>query len=549
MNVPADTWYASVYRDSRDPIVIENLRGVILDCNEETINAYGFTREELVGKPIKTLIPPEYHTQADDHLKNCLSGDSVRNVEGFRWDINKKVIPVLLTLSALKNSDGEIEAIASFAVDISTLIQAKTEFNALAKVFSDAVDPILIEDLDGKIIAVNHAAEEAYGFNDVDLIGKPIKTLIPPERHFQADDLLNRCLAGEQVRNIEGLRWNKQQQVFDVLLTLSALKDENGEISAVSSVAKDITELKRIEKELTKTRDELETRVQQRTRELTQARTDLQELAEKLSRYLSPQIYKSLFEGSRDAAIETRRRWLTIFFSDIVGFTAASERLDPEELTTLLNEYLVEMTQIVYKYGGTLDKYIGDAILVFFGDPDTNGREEDAIAAVSMALEMQERMRELRQQWINRGLNRPFHIRIGITSGHCTVGNFGSAQQMAYTVIGRQVNLASRLQAKAQDDRILVSKATWTLVSDHIEGRTREPVNAQGFDEPVDVFDILGYKDSRISVSVVKGGERGFSLWLDPEQIDANVLKTVRRRLEFALEQVNRLESHVDEND
>jgi len=540
---------AKVFKDGADPIIIENLDGIVLDCNDEAVNAYGFSREELIGRPVKTVVPTERHAQADELLQLCRAGEEVRNVEGLRWNKQQTIIPVLLTLSALKDDEGRIEAIASIAKDLSDLKQAETEYRQLVKVFMDAADPIMIEDLDGNVTAVNHAAVHAYGFSRDELIGRPVKILVPPERHLQADDLLQRCLAGEEVLNIEGLRWNRQHEISDVLLTLSALKDEDGKTMAIATIAKDISELKRVESDLALARDQLETRVQERTRELTQARTDLQSLAEKLSRYLSPQVYQSLFEGSRDAAIETRRRWLTIFFSDIVGFTAASERLDPEELTTLLNEYLVEMTQIVFKYGGTLDKYIGDAILVFFGDPDTKGREQDAQAAVCMALEMQERMRELREQWQNRGLHRPFHIRIGITSGHCTVGNFGSEQQMAYTVIGRQVNLASRLQSQAEDDGILVSRPTWSLVSEQVDGRQGDPVNAQGFDELVEVHKVFGLKDPRKSVTAIKGGEQGFSLWLDPQQIESETRDLIRRRLRLALKTIDQLPSQDDETD
>ena len=97
-------------------------------------------------------------------------------------------------------------------------------------------------------------------------------------------------------------------------------------------------------------------------------------------------IYRSIFEGKQDARIATQRKKLTVFFSDIVDFTATSESLDPEDLASLLNEYLLAMTEIVIEYGGTLDKYIGDAILVFFGDPDSLGEEQDAYRCVSMAV-------------------------------------------------------------------------------------------------------------------------------------------------------------------
>src|SRR5665213_3215647 len=137
-------------------------------------------------------------------------------------------------------------------------------------------------------------------------------------------------------------------------------------------------------------------------------------ISAKLARYLSPQIYASIFSGERDVIIHTERKKLTIFFSDIKDFTATTERLQPEELAALLNEYLTEMSTIALKWGGTIDKFIGDAMLVFFGDPETKGTAEDARAAVRMAVEMQSRLVELNVAWRSRGIEFPFRARMGI---------------------------------------------------------------------------------------------------------------------------------------
>lgn len=214
----------------------------------------------------------------------------------------------------------------------------------------------------------------------------------------------------------------------------------------------------------------------------------LKSLSEQLSRYLAPQVYQSLFDGSRRAEIQTQRKHLTVFFSDIKNFTASTAQWRPDEVTFLLNSYFEEMSLIAAEYGATLDKFIGDAIVIFFGDPHTLGPRQDAVQCVRMAVAMQKRMGELRQRWKDMGIPRAFEIRIGINSGLCDVGNFGSNLRMDYTIIGREVNLAARLEQAAEPGGILVSRDTYELVKDDIRLDPRDPVMAKGFAEPITVF-------------------------------------------------------------
>src|SRR6266702_2033709 len=184
-------------------------------------------------------------------------------------------------------------------------------------------------------------------------------------------------------------------------------------------------------------------------RELEANNEFLASVSTKISRYLSPQIYKSILTGQTDVTIHTERKKLTIFFSDIKDFTATTERMQPEEIALLLNEYLTEMSAIALEHGGTLDKFIGDAILIFFGDPETKGTAEDAKACLRMAVEMQRRLAELNAKWRKAGIENPFRVRMGVNTGFCNVGNFGSADRMDYTIIGAEANLAARLPAIA----------------------------------------------------------------------------------------------------
>src|SRR6185295_102882 len=166
----------------------------------------------------------------------------------------------------------------------------------------------------------------------------------------------------------------------------------------------------------------------------------------------------------QEVKIASRRKELTVFFSDIAGFTETTDRLESEDLTRLLNHYLTEMSQIALSYGATVDKYVGDAIVIFFGDPETRGVKEDALACVKMAIAMRQKMAELQDTWRDSGIANPLRCRIGINTGFCTVGNFGSEDRMDYTIIGSGVNLASRLESASAPGEILLSYETYAAV-------------------------------------------------------------------------------------
>jgi class 3 adenylate cyclase/CheY-like chemotaxis protein len=207
---------------------------------------------------------------------------------------------------------------------------------------------------------------------------------------------------------------------------------------------------------------------------LQAARAKLQGLSLKLSKYLPPQVYDSIFTGKTDARIESYTRDLTVLFSDIVGFTERAEKVDHRELTHWLNNYLNEMARICAGHGGTLDKFVGDSVIVFFGDPESRGIRDDAVACARMALEMQQRARELK-----------IDIRIGINSGKCTVGNFGSDERMEYTILGKVVNAAARLEQHSEPGRILVSESTCGRIEAEIRCEPRGPIQVKGIDRPL----------------------------------------------------------------
>jgi class 3 adenylate cyclase len=254
---------------------------------------------------------------------------------------------------------------------------------------------------------------------------------------------------------------------------------------------------------------------------IAQKNKELEALSTKLSKYLSPQIYNSIFTGAQGVEIASNRKKLTIFFSDVVNFTETTDKLESEDLTNLLNRYLTEMSDIALQYGATIDKYIGDAIMVFFGDPETKGLKEDALACVRMAIAMLRRMRQLQSEWQELGAEKPFRVRIGINTGYVTVGNFGSNDRMDYTIIGNAVNLTARLQTNSEIDGILLGHETYSLVKDEVEAEEQPAIKAKGFAEPVRCYKVLGlYDDLAEEGTVIREERDGFKLLLNLEKQD-----------------------------
>jgi adenylate cyclase len=282
--------------------------------------------------------------------------------------------------------------------------------------------------------------------------------------------------------------------------------------------------------------EKLDTLVQERTKALTERTEQLETLSAKLSKYLAPQVYASIFQGRQQVEIASGRKKLTVFFSDIVGFTETTENLDSEELTSILNRYLNEMASIALKYGATLDKYVGDAIIAFFGDPETRGVAEDAKACVAMAIEMQKRMAELGYQWRVNGLEHAFRVRMGISTGFCTVGNFGSQDRMDYTIIGRPVNLAARLESAADPGKILISQETWSLVKDVVIAKEMPPLTVKGIRRPVQVYELLGLQDSMLT-KVIRRNIDGVQITIELGRSDieqtVQVLKDLIAEINF----------------
>ena len=353
---------------------------------------------------------------------------------------------------------------------------------------------------------------------------------VPEEQisQFQSElDKNGKVLIPQILINIDG-----EERIFSLLSAKT--KSENFDyLNGVQGQFVDRT----AEWELRKEREKLYEQSKIDNQIIEEKSAQLENLATRLAKYLSPQIYKSIFEEKQEVKSVHSRKNLTIFFSDIIQFTDLTDTMEPEKLAKVINSYLSEMTTIAVKSGGTIDKFIGDAIMVFFGDPETEGEVQDALKCVEMAILMRQRVEELQKHWKKMGVTNGLGIRMGISTGFCTVGNFGSDLRLDYTVLGSPVNLAARLQSAAERNGILIDENTNNLINDVVQTEKNNTITPKGFVRPIDTFILKDFKsqshkDQRKMLS--HSGERVEINVTDSSDIRAAIeeLKNIQEKFE-----------------
>ena len=353
---------------------------------------------------------------------------------------------------------------------------------------------------------------------------------VPEEQisQFQSElDKNGKVLIPQILINIDG-----EERIFS-LLSAKTRSENFDYLNGVQGQFVDRT----AEWELRKEREKLYEKSKIDNQIIEEKSAQLENLATRLAKYLSPQIYKSIFEDKQEVKSVHARKNLTIFFSDIIKFTDLTDTMEPEKLAKVINSYLSEMTTIAVKSGGTIDKFIGDAIMVFFGDPETEGEVQDALKCVEMAILMRQRVEELQKHWKKMGVKNGLGIRMGISTGFCTVGNFGSDLRLDYTVLGSPVNLAARLQSAAERNGILIDENTNNLINDAVQTEKNNTITPKGFVRPIDTFILKDFKsqshkDQRKMLS--HSGERIEINVIDSSDIRAAIeeLKNIQEKFE-----------------
>ena len=310
---------------------------------------------------------------------------------------------------------------------------------------------------------------------------------------------------------------------------LKNLKREVAKLKLEANLRKSLADQLGVQKKIA---DEAKEEVEKKSKEV-------EAISNQLAKYLSPQIHEQIFSGKQNAEVKSNRKKLTVFFSDIVGFTSISDELESEEITNLLNFYLNEMSNIALEYGGTIDKYIGDAVMIFFGDPDSLGVEQDARKCVEMAVSMQKKMNELIGYWGKSfGLKNDLQIRIGINTGFCTVGNFGSDDRLDYTAVGATVNLASRLEGAAAPGSILVSEDTFLLVKSLFSFKEPREIDVKGLLRKIKLYEVEFTDPVKENNLKLSGGS--FEINIDKNLIteaELNEIKSALKGLETSVKQ------------
>lgn len=521
----------SILESASDAIITADGKGNIISWNKAAQHTFGYSEEEVVGKALTIIIPDEFRESHEHGIERVSSGGPHhvigRTVELAGLHKDGRMLPIELSLSTWlvegeRFYSGIIRDISErkFAEEIQLAHHLKFQ-----SITESAHDAIISANSHGAIQSWNKAAENIFGYTEQEVEGLPLSIIVPEKYRSMHDAGIKRVASGGAQHvigsTVELEGQHKDGRLIPIELSLSTWT-VNGKIF-FSGIIRDISVRKAQEEQLSSQRDKLAKRadeLKELNNEVKQKNEQLQALSNKLAKYLSRQVYDNIFEGKKDVRIESYRKKLTVFFSDIEGFTELTDRVESEVLTGALNKYLNEMSKIALAHGGTIDKYIGDAIMIFFGDPESLGEKEDAIACVTMAVEMRHKLIEMRREWNRLGVTTPLRIRMGINTGFCTVGNFGSEERLDYTIVGSSVNLASRLESASEVDEILISQDTYALINDVFMCENKGELKVKGIAYPVNTFKVIDkYENIERQKGHMTAEVDGFNLDIDFDKL------------------------------
>jgi PAS domain S-box-containing protein len=522
----------AVVRSASDAIITADSEGIITSWNDAAARMFGHTAEEATGQELTLVVPERFRDAHREGLARVVATGETKivgstvEIAGVRKDGTE--FPIELSLSTWTRGDDRFFSgiIRDITERVEMARQLEYSQHRLEAILRSANDAIVSIDHEGKVVLWNSHAQVLFGYTEEEMLGEPLTAIIPErfrDGHHEGIDRVThggeRHVIG-QTAELAGL--HRDGREFPLELSLATWTTDGEQLFV--GIIRDITDRKQAEEAL-----------HLANKSLNQKNEQLEALSAKLAKYLSRQVYDSIFEGRTDVQIQSYRKELTVFFSDIQGFTDLTDRLEAEPLSELLNSYLGEMSQIADGRGGTIDKFIGDGIMIFFGDPETHGRKADALACVRMALEMRKRFVQLREGWHELMGGTTLHVRMGINTGFCTVGNFGSEDRLDYTIVGGPVNAASRLESTAEADQIHISHDTYILIKDEIYCRPMGEIKVKGIAHELRTYEVIAPIDELGTMHApIHAESTGFHLQLDPTALGTDT-DAARQALRDAL--------------
>lgn len=401
-----------------------------------------FTPKRKIGLLILGSFKPDFYGRNRLHYLDAftkLAGGMINNTELFQ---------------EVKDKLREIEALQRYQESI----------------FSSMTNLLVTTDEKGNIHYFNKAAAERLSL-DESYLGKSLYSFI---KGSMGKSILRQIEKSQkdfqEVLGLEGI-YKRKEDELDFSLNISPLKGKRGRYEGLTLLFTDQSR----ERELKK---QMDVAVEER-----------RVIKDMFSRYMSGEVLKSLMESAEDVHLGGDRKTATIFFADIRGYTSFSEGKDPEVIVDILNEYFSEAVEIVIKYNGYIDKFIGDCIMAAWGVPIVN-EEKDAVSAVSCAVEIQELVKSKSRKFF-KGIASGLKVGIGMHTGHLVAGNLGSSRRMDYSVIGDTVNIAARLEGVAGAGEVIITEKTRELIGDHFKLKELEPVKVKGVEKPLHIFNVL----------------------------------------------------------
>lgn len=337
-------------------------------------------------------------------------------------------------------------------------------------VFSSMTNLLITTDEKGNIHYFNKAAAERLRLDDT-WLGKSLHTFV--EKSIGKSILKTITKAQKDYNEILGLEgiYKRSDGEMDFSLNISPLTGKRGRYEGLTLLFTD------------------QSREQELKKQMNVAVEERRVIKDMFARYMSGEVLKSLMDSADEVHLGGDRKMATLFFADIRGYTSFSEGKEPEVIVDILNEYFSEAVEIVIKYNGYIDKFIGDCIMAAWGVPIVN-EKKDAVSAVSCAVEIQELVKSKSRKFF-KGIASGLRVGIGMHTGPLVAGNLGSARRMDYSVIGDTVNIAARLEGVAEAGEVIITQQTRELIGDHFRLKELDPVKVKGVEKPLHIFNVL----------------------------------------------------------